>query len=178
MMPTAGAPNLGRVSVVIPLYNKAPHIVETTDSAFAQTRPPDEIVVVDDGSTDGGLALVKTLGDPRINIFERSPPGPGGYAARNLAIENATGDWIAFLDADDVWHPDHLADLAAAVEASGNAAGYAFSGANVVFDTHQRPYRHDHRLLTAAPALDLATMLDAWLATERCPVWTSAAAFR
>src|SRR5262245_35254253 len=100
-----------RFAVVVPLYNKRPHIARTLDSIFAQTEAPAEIFVVDDASTDGGLDEVVRLSDARLKILRRSEPGPGGYAARNMAVLRAQSDWIAFLDADDAWAPDHLATV-------------------------------------------------------------------
>ena len=93
-------------SVVIPLYNKAPHIVRTLHSVFAQTRPADEIIVVDDGSTDGSWELVKNLNDTRIKLIHQENQGTG--AARNRGIKEAKGELIGFLDADDEWKPDFL----------------------------------------------------------------------
>lgn len=165
-------------SVVIPLYNKGPHVERAVASALAQTEPAHQIVVVDDGSTDGGLEIVRAMTDPRITVLTRSPPGPGGYAARNLGIEHATGSWVAFLDADDVWYPGHLADLTAAIRASDVEVGCAFSHFMVREEGKDRRYRMAEDILRPNAANDLATFLRAWLATERCPMWTGAVAFR
>lgn len=98
-------------SVVIPLHNKAPHICRAVDSVLNQDFPAFEVIIVDDASSDGGDQLLKRYTDPRLHIYRRASPSAGGYAARNLGIEKAKGQWIAFLDADDEWLPSHLRKL-------------------------------------------------------------------
>lgn len=98
-------------SVVLPLYNKKPHVVRAVASVFAQEFTDFELIVVDDASTDGSLDELGVFEDARLVVLKRTEPGPGGYAARNLAIANAKGKYIAFLDADDEWHPEHLAAM-------------------------------------------------------------------
>ncbi|HEU0066383.1 MAG TPA: glycosyltransferase family A protein [Sphingomonas sp.] len=170
------------MSVVIPLFNKVPHVVEAVKSALNQSLPPRQVIVVDDGSTDGSLDAVRTLDDPRIVIATRSPPGPGGYAARNLGIELASSEWIAFLDADDVWHDYHLADLAEAVRNAGGNAACAFSRFQVRQPGRDRlyPVAEDHLGGGSGGGrlLGLEDILKAWLATGMCPLWTGATAFR
>jgi glycosyltransferase involved in cell wall biosynthesis len=95
-------------SVVIPLYNKAPHIARSVGSVLNQTFPDFELIIVNDASTDNGVEEVQKFSDPRIRLLHRGNPGPGGYAARNLGIKEAHGEWVAFLDADDEWYPEHL----------------------------------------------------------------------
>ena len=95
-------------SVVIPVYNKEPHIVRAINSVLNQTFQDFELIIVCDPSTDNSNAEVAKFTDPRIRVFHRDQPGPGGYAARNLGIKEARGDWIAFLDADDEWYSEHL----------------------------------------------------------------------
>ncbi|MDM1545267.1 glycosyltransferase family 2 protein [Ignatzschineria indica] len=95
-------------SVVVPVYNKEPHIARSINSILNQTFTDFELIIVCDPSTDNSNAEVAKFTDPRIRVFHRDKPGPGGYAARNLGIKEAKADWVAFLDADDEWYPEHL----------------------------------------------------------------------
>jgi glycosyltransferase involved in cell wall biosynthesis len=95
-----------KVSVNIPTYNRAHLIRHALDSVFRQTYPNIEVVVIDDGSTDGTRAVVAEYGD-RVRYFEQ--PNGGLGVARNAALERSTGDFIAFLDSDDEWFDFKLA---------------------------------------------------------------------
>lgn len=95
-----------RVSVIVPLYNKAKHIERCLNSILAQSFKDFEIIVVDDGSTDGGAEIVRRCPDPRLRLFFQPNAGPG--AARNRGVDHAQGDLIAPLDADDAWDEDYL----------------------------------------------------------------------
>lgn len=95
----------------MPLYNKAAQVLETIASVTAQTMVDWELVVVDDGSTDGGPALVRALSDARIRVVSQANAGVS--AARNRGIELAHADLVTFLDADDLWLPEFLATVLA-----------------------------------------------------------------
>lgn len=95
-------------SVIVPVYNKEPHITRSINSILNQTFTGFELLIVCDPSTDNSNKEVAKFDDPRIRVFYRDEPGPGGYAARNLGIKEAKAEWIAFLDADDEWYPEHL----------------------------------------------------------------------
>ena len=94
-----------KISVVIPAYNAERCIARAIRSVLAQTRPAKEIVVVDDGSTDGTAEAVRAFGDA-VRLIQQ--PNAGASVARNTGIEAAIGDWIAFIDADDEWLPQKL----------------------------------------------------------------------
>jgi glycosyltransferase involved in cell wall biosynthesis len=94
-----------RISVIIPAYNAAAYIERALRSVLNQTRPADEIIVVDDGSSDNTADILKKYQNQIISIRQ---PNAGVSAARNTGIRAATGDWIAFLDADDEWLPEKL----------------------------------------------------------------------
>lgn len=96
------------ISVVIPVYNNAATVRRALSSVAAQTVQPFEVLVVVDRSTDESLRIVKQYEALTCRVLTRDSPGAGGYAARNLGIRESTGEWIAFLDADDEWCPDHL----------------------------------------------------------------------
>jgi glycosyltransferase involved in cell wall biosynthesis len=94
------------ISVVIPLYNKRQTVLQALESVLNQRLKPFEVIVVNDGSTDGSEQLVEELDHPLVRLI--SQPNGGVSSARNKGIEVSLGDWIAFLDADDEWFPDYL----------------------------------------------------------------------
>ncbi len=94
------------VSIVIPLYNKEKYIAQTLQSVFKQTFHDFEIIIVDDGSTDGSVTEVEKFCDNRVHIVKQQNAGVS--AARNKGIKEAKYDLIAFLDADDIWEKDFL----------------------------------------------------------------------
>jgi glycosyltransferase involved in cell wall biosynthesis len=110
-------------SVIIPVYNRADCLKEAVASVQSQTCQDFEIVVVDDGSRDDPAAVVAAIGDPRIRLFRQE--NAGGSAARNRAIDEARGRFIAPLDSDDVFLPHHLASMKALLEHTANTVGYA-----------------------------------------------------
>jgi GT2 family glycosyltransferase len=97
-----------RVSVIVPLYNKAAFVRRALDSVASQTFADFETIVVDDGSTDGGAAVVAEYADSRFRLVAQPNAGPG--AARNRGVAEAAGEFLAFLDADDEWLPDYLGE--------------------------------------------------------------------
>jgi len=97
------------VSVTIPLYNKAPFIAATVRSALAQTFADFEIVVLDNGSTDGSMAQLQDIDDPRLVIVRQEHSSLA--VSRTRVMREGRGRYVAFLDADDVWYPDHLSHL-------------------------------------------------------------------
>jgi glycosyltransferase involved in cell wall biosynthesis len=100
--------------VIIPVFNAEKYLRQAILSALEQTLPPHEIIIVDDGSTDSSREIASSFGSAVICL---SHEHRGLSAARNFALARSTGDWIAFLDADDYWSPDKLARQAALVEA-------------------------------------------------------------
>lgn len=98
-------------SIIIPVYNKRPHISRSIKSVLNQTYKNYEIILINDNSTDGSLEEIEKYKDKRIKVYHRKTRGPGGYAGRNLGIEKAEGNWIAFLDADDEWSMDYLQQI-------------------------------------------------------------------
>ncbi len=112
-----------KISVIIPCYNSALWVAATVQSLLAQTRPPDEIIVVDDGSTDNPQVALQELAG-RIRLLRRENGGLS--AARNTGVQAATGDWFLFLDADDTLFPDALERLSATALSSGAGVAYGF----------------------------------------------------
>lgn len=105
-------------SIIIPVHNKEPHLERSINSVLAQTYSNFELIIVDDASTDGSSEKLEQFTDSRIKRFKRDTPGPGGYAARNLGIDNAAHQWICFLDADDAYEPDLLENLNTTINAN------------------------------------------------------------
>lgn len=113
-----------RVSVIIPLYNKAPYIKRALDSVAAQTYKDFELIVVDDGSTDTGGSLVKSYEKLPTRLITQVNAGPG--AARNRGVSEARGEFVAFLDADDEWLPGYLQEGVRLLEENHDTASITF----------------------------------------------------
>jgi glycosyltransferase involved in cell wall biosynthesis len=140
-----------QVSVVIPTLDRWPLLSRALNSALSQEGVDLEVVVVDDGSTDGTAERVRALGDDRVSVV-RHDSAMGVAAARNDGIEHARGEWVAFLDDDDLWAPSKLYQQLEAVCA--RHAGWAWTGA-IVVDAQLRPFR----TMAAAPAADVGNRL-------------------
>lgn len=118
------------VSVVIPAYNAEKYLAETIRSVLDQTYNSYEVIVVDDGSSDGTLEVARSF-DSRIKALTKPNGGPA--SARNLAIRNSRGAYIAFLDSDDLWTPDKLERQVALLE-NNPAVGLTYSEALMFTD--------------------------------------------
>jgi serine acetyltransferase/glycosyltransferase involved in cell wall biosynthesis len=134
-----------RVSVIVNCYNGERFLAAALDSVRAQTVGDWELVIWDDGSTDGSAQVAAGYTDPRIRYF-RSPERTGLGPARALAIGQARGEWLALLDQDDLWQPDKLARQLSLVDSSpacevglvyGRAVRFAANG-------EERPFDHVH----------------------------------
>jgi len=101
---------MAKITIVIPLYNKEADIANTLESVFAQTHTDFELLIVDDGSTDGSRKVIEAQDDPRLRLIAKQNEGVA--KTRNRGVAEASTPWVAFLDADDYWHPFHLEQLA------------------------------------------------------------------
>lgn len=109
------------VSVVVPLFNKAPYVLRALESVAAQHLGDFEAIVVDDGSTDGGADAVAALADARFRLVRQANAGPG--AARNRGLRECRSPYVAFLDADDFWHADFLSRNVSILQRNPRACG-------------------------------------------------------
>lgn len=137
-----------RVSVVIPLFNKAESVLAALGSVLRQTHEDLELIVVDDGSTDGSAALVAGVGDPRLRLVEQANAGPG--PARNRGLAESRGEYVAFLDADDEWDAELLARAVAALDGDPTSAAWV-SGRWVGPNRESQAIRNRRMGLTGGP---------------------------
>lgn len=113
------------ISVILPLFNKGNSIEQTVSSVLNQSFVNFEVIIVDDGSTDGGPEKVSTFNDPRLRLIRQKNSGVS--SARNRGIEEAKGEYIAFLDGDDLWEPWFLNEIATLLDNFPQAGIYATS---------------------------------------------------
>lgn len=106
------------VSVVIPSYNHERYIVPAIESVLAQSHTELELIIIDDGSSDGSVSLIRQIGDNRINLVEQE--NRGAHSAINRGLEMANGDYLAILNSDDLFHPDRLARCVGHLEDTGS----------------------------------------------------------
>lgn len=158
-----------KITVVIPLFNKAPHIRRALDSVLAQTRLPDEVIVIDDGSTDGGGKLVENIDNCRFRLICQENQGES--AARNRGIAAAKGDLIAFLDADDAWKPRFLEVICRLAQRFPQAGAYGTAWQTV---TSQRAWARDFKVLLQGENEGLIE--NYYKVALSFPIWTSALA--
>ena len=162
------------VSVVIPAFNSAEFIADALASVAQQDYPHIEIIVVDDGSTDATREIVARVA-PHARLLTQANKGSG--AARNLGIQSATGKYVAFLDADDVWWRHKLRTQVTALQATTHQMTYSrfiwwhadsqtgrYSEPQAEFDTPRNPRLSDSPVVSGSPYVEL--LLD-------CIVWTT-----
>ena len=144
-------------STIIPVYNRAKLIRATLDSVLAQENSDQEVIVVDDGSTDDTLAALESYGN-RIRVLRQQNSGPS--VARNLGIQHASGQYIAIIDSDDLWFPWTLATYAEAIRGHDSPAFLA--GAPAVFHEETELTRIEKAPLRAEYFKDYLASGDQW----------------
>ena len=112
-----------KFSVIIPLFNKEKDVETTINSVLNQTFTNYEVILVDDGSTDNSYKVVSDIEDSRIQIFKKENEGVS--KARNYGVSKAKTEYIAFLDADDYWYPNHLENINSLIEKFSNGEWFA-----------------------------------------------------
>ncbi|WP_249523068.1 glycosyltransferase family 2 protein [Modestobacter marinus] len=131
------------ISVVLPVYNDATHLADAIDRVLGQEGVDVELVLVDDGSTDGSRAIARAAADRDARVRFVPLPENGGVArARERGVQEATAEWIWFVDSDDGWLPDAAARLLAAAEAAPDT-DVVVAGARATFESGKAPTRTD-----------------------------------
>src|SRR5438477_961645 len=141
-----------KISVIIPCHNAGRWIAQTLRSVAAQTYPAYEVIVIDDASTDDSIAEVDRSGVPvtLLHVAARN-----AAAARNAGIEAASGDWIALLDADDVWYPNHLTRAAELLRLTNDVA-FMSNHDWIDLEGHVIPIPEAHRCKLLAPQTEMS----------------------
>ena len=127
------------VSVIIPTYNAKELLIEAIDSVLSQTLSDLELLIIDDGSIDGTVEAVKAVDDPRIRYFYKDNGGVS--SARNMGLDKATGQYIAFLDSDDLYHPKYLETMVSAMENNPDYGVVYTAATNRYLDGRMVDYR-------------------------------------
>jgi glycosyltransferase involved in cell wall biosynthesis len=166
--------SLPDVSVVIPCYNGASFLKQTLESALQQTIPPVEILVVDDGSTDNSAEIAAEFGSP-VRVVRQENRGES--VARNRGIDEARGDWVAFLDADDLWAPTKLERQLACIGdqvACVHTNYYVFGAEDLVVDasTISPEVRYSIPHLCQEFSIHISSLLVRRSMPARFPDWT------
>jgi glycosyltransferase involved in cell wall biosynthesis len=151
--------NMPEISVIIPVYNGEKTIQETLESVFNQTFSDYELIVINDGSTDFTLKILSHVKDSRLKVF--SYPNGNQAVSRNRGISHASGKYIAFLDADDLWTPDKLEQQFEALQAHPEAA-VAYSWSDYIDETSQFLRRGSYKTINGNtyPYFLLANILE------------------
>ncbi|MBL0616516.1 glycosyltransferase family 2 protein [Aeromonas veronii] len=126
------------VSIIMPAYNREDTIPAAITSVLAQTYPYFELIIVDDGSTDGTINVVEEFMDERVRLI-RGPGRSGVSEARNIGLRAAKGELIAYLDSDNTWQPEYLSAMVAALHKTPNAQA-AYSGQYLYRGSHPEPF--------------------------------------
>lgn len=162
-------------SVVVPLFNKAEFVVDTVRSILTQKMSDLEVIVIDDGSTDDGVQRLTLITDPRLKVIRQTN---GGVAvARNAGIAQARGQFICFLDADDLWTADHLSTVQELIISDSSAIAWA-TGYSEMDQAQgaEEPMRHLPHATAASGRYDQRDFMVAW---SRFPFfWTGSITVR
>lgn len=162
------------ISVIIPLYNKAASIASTLECVRSQSFADWEAVVVDDGSTDGSGDIVNTINDSRIRLIHQQNAGVS--AARNRGIQEAKGEFIAFLDADDEWDKDYLATQYELTQKYPDCDVFAMN-----YEFRDINGKKTSTIINKLPFNDVDGVLSNYFEVASCshpPLWTSAVMVR
>lgn len=158
----------------MPAYNREDFIGRALDSVLGQVHPADEIIVVDDGSTDRTVEIARAYGS-RVRVIEAAHGGAG--VARNLGVAAARSDFIAFLDSDDFWEPEHLARLSDAITATDGRANIYFSDCRIE-DGHGGGTFWSHGNFSTNGSWEFREHDKEWLFVPVQPIVITAAAFQ
>jgi glycosyltransferase involved in cell wall biosynthesis len=165
-----------KISVVIPTYNRRTQVIIAIDSVLAQTLPVDEIIVVDDGSTDDTSECVSRRYGPSVRVIKQE--NAGCAAARNRGISEARGEWIAFLDSDDVWLPTKIERQIEAITSLDGEFGVCFTDTYFSGDKENRLTAFEDAGFREAPRLGVLDEPTKYIVAQREPFYTPALMIR
>lgn len=165
------------VSAIIPCYQAEPFLRDALDSVLEQTCPPLEVIVVDDGSTDKSVEIARSFGPP-VRVIVQAKPKQGPGKARNRGWLEARGEWLAFLDADDLWNPQKLEKQLGAIDGPDvvlvHSNWHAFGARQFVQDFAELPAQNrycDENFLRGLLPLNMSNILVRRSVAVRYPEW-------